>query len=98
MSKIDPKDVAEWCENEGTRYFLKVLHDMLDRTYETRANVFFPGEPQKTQEGKATLLGMEHVLDDLIQAIEEKDLSQLETQEPEVEQVRYPSVRRPGSH
>jgi hypothetical protein len=93
-----PEQIEEWCDSEVTRHFLKILKSMLDRVYGQRSEVFFPGEPNKTQESKASLLGMEATLDDLIQAIDEKDLSQLEEEEKVDEQVRHTPIRRPSSH
>ena len=71
------EQVEEWAEGEVTAYLLGLLKAKLDHTYHLRAGVYFPGEPNRTQEGKAQLLGMEAELADLIQALEEKDLSQL---------------------
>lgn len=86
-----PKQVEEWCENEVTIYLLSLLKANLDDTYKQRGEVFYPFEPMKTQEAKAGLIGSEAVLDALIEAIEQKDLSQLEIESEE--RVRNPSVR-----
>lgn len=82
---------------ECAAYLLKLLKVRLDRTYRARAEVFFTGEPFRTQETKAWLLGEESVLSDLIEAFEEKVLSVVEEEESE-EPVRHPSVRGPRPH
>jgi hypothetical protein len=94
---ISQEDFVEWFESPVTQHLVKILKQRLDQTYEIRAGVFCPGEPHKTQEVKAHLLGIEGELADLIEAFDEKDLSQLEEQDSE-ERVRNPSVRRPSSH
>jgi hypothetical protein len=86
-----PKQIEEWCDNEVTRYFLSLLKATLDDTYKRRGEVFYPFEPMRTQEAKAHLIGAEGALQDVIEAIEEKDLSQLEIESEEP--VRNPSVR-----
>lgn len=99
MSKIQKQQFDEWFDSEVTRHFLGLLHARLDQTFGLRAEVFFPGEPQKTQEGKAHLLGMEAAFGELIEAFEEKDLSVLEEEEQaDVEQIGNSPERRPSSH
>lgn len=90
----DKKQIEEWCESEGTLFFLHLLKIRLNSTFKQRAEVFFPYEPMKTQEAKAHLIGTESVLDELIEAISQKDLSQLE--EPESEE-RIGDTPLPGS-
>lgn len=98
MSRLQKEQLEEWFESPVTSYFLSLLQSRLDHTYELRAEVFFPGEPQKTQEGKATLLGMEGELGDIIEAFTEKDLELLEVEEKVDEQVRNSPERRSSSH
>lgn len=98
MSKPHKEQVEEWFDSPVTSYFLSLLKSRLDHTFQLRAEVFFPGEPQKTQEGKATLLGMEDELADLIEAFTEKDLEVLEVEEKVDEQIRHSPERRPSSH
>jgi len=98
VSKLQKEQLEEWFESPVTRYLLSLLHSRLDHTFALRAQVFFPGEPHKTQEGKATLLGMEGELGDLIEAFSEKDLSLLEVEEASDEQIGHSPERRPGSH
>jgi hypothetical protein len=88
--------IEEWLEGETTRWFLRVLKERLDATFMRRAEVYYPGEPHRTQEGKAFLLGQEDVLSELIEAFESKQVSELE--ELDEEHVGNPSLRRPGSH
>lgn len=98
MSRLQKEQLEEWFESPVTGYFLSLLKSRLDHTFQLRAAVFFPGEPQKTQEGKATLLGMEGELADIIEAFEETDLSLLEVEEKADEQVGHSPERRPSSH
>jgi hypothetical protein len=98
VSRLQKEQLEEWFDSPVTSYFLSLLQSRLDHTFQLRAAVFFPGEPQKTQEGKATLLGMESELGDLIEAFEEKDLSVLEVEEQADERVRNTSERRSSSH
>lgn len=95
---LKQEQIDEWAEGEVTTYLVALLKAKLDHTYHLRASVFFPGEPNRTQEGKAQLLGMEAELADLIQALEEKDLSQLEVGEPDEERIRNTPIPRPGGH
>lgn len=94
---IKKEDFQEWFDSPVTQYFVKILNQRLDQTHELRGDVYCPGEPYKTQEVKAHLLGIEGELADLLEAFEQKDLSQLEEQDSE-ERVRNPSVRRPSPH
>lgn len=86
------KQIEEWLESEVTRYFLSLIQKKLDYTFKQRGEVFFPFEPMKTQEVKAGLLGAEGELQDVIDAFESKNLSQL--YEEEHEQVGNPSSVR----
>lgn len=94
MSKLQKQQLDEWFDSEVTRHVLSLLHKRLDDTFMMRAETFFPGEAYKTQEQKAMLLGEESALKDFIEALEEKDLSQIQDEESESEQVGYPSERR----
>jgi hypothetical protein len=78
-----PEQVEEWLEGEVTRYLRRLIQSKLDFTFRQRGEIFFPYEPNKTQEGKAMLLGAESALQDLLDAMDEKDLSQLETDDEE---------------
>lgn len=95
---MKPEQMAEWFDNPVTQYFHTLLKKRLDDVYAMRADVYFPGEPYRTQESKATLLGMEGELADWIEAFDEKDLSQLEESDVDEERVRNPSRPRPGAH
>lgn len=88
-----PKQVEEWLEGEVTRHFRSLLQAKLDDTFRQRGEVFFPYEPNKTQEGKAMLLGSESALQDILDAMDEKDLSQLEI----VDEERVRNPPEPGS-
>lgn len=95
--KLNPQQLEEWFESPVTEQLLNLLRMRLDLTFQMRASVFFPGEPNKTQEGKAMLIGEEGVLNDLIDAFQEQDLSQIhEAEESEIEQIRNTPVRRPS--
>lgn len=98
MSKLQKQQLDEWFESEVTRHVLVLLHKRLDETFLMRAETFFPGEAHKTQEQKAMLLGEESALKDFIEALEERDLSQIEEEESEDEQVRNSPERRAGTH
>jgi hypothetical protein len=76
-------------------YLLRLLKQRLERTYHARAQVFFPGEPNRTQEGRIALIAEEGVLQDFIDAFEDRKqgFSAIEEEESE-ERVRNPSVRR----
>jgi hypothetical protein len=89
--RVSPKQVEEWCESEVTQYLLALLKRKLDDTYSHRNGAYFPFEPTKTQEAIAHLIGAEGALQDVIDALEEKDLSQLEIEDEE--RVGNPSVR-----
>lgn len=94
---ITEKDIEEWFESEVTKHFFSLIQERLNTVYQMRAEVFCPGEPYKTQEIKAHLLGAESELADLIDSFTEKDFSNIE--EPEVDQqVRNPPRVRPGAH
>jgi hypothetical protein len=95
---VKPEQIAEWFENPVTQRFHELLKKRLDEAYAQRAEVYFPGEPYKTQESKANLLGVEGELADLVQMFEEKDLSQLEESAIDEERVRNPPRPRPGAH
>lgn len=94
MSKLQKQQLDEWFDSEVTRHVLALLHRRLDETFMMRAETFFPGEAHKTQEQKAMLLGEESALKDFIEALEEKDLSQIQDEETDDEQVRNSSERR----
>jgi hypothetical protein len=95
-SSPDPQQIEEWLGAEVTGHFLTLIRMRLERTYQARAEVYFHGEPFRTQESKAWLLGEETVLQDIVEAFESKDFSQIE--ETDEERVRNPSVRRPRPH
>lgn len=90
-----PKQVEEWLENEVTLYFRRLLQGQLDHYFACRGEVFHAYEPHKTQEDKARLIGCEAVLQDLLDAMDEKDLEPLEIVDEE--RVRNTPLRRPGS-
>ena len=94
---ITEKDIEEWFDSAVTKHFLQLIEQRLDAVYEMRSDVFCPGEPNRTQEVKAHLLGAESELGQILDALREKDLSQLEEKEV-AEQVRHTPVRRPGAH
>lgn len=96
--KLKPEQIEEWFDNPVTLHFHELLKKRLDDVYAMRADVFFPGEPNKTQESKATLLGMEGELADLLEVFDKKDLSQLEESEIDQERVRNPSRPGQGAH
>jgi hypothetical protein len=73
-----PKQVEEWLEGEVTRYFRALIQAQLDHYFACRSEVYHPYEPQKTQEDKARFLGCEAALQDILDAMDEKDLKQLE--------------------
>jgi len=89
------EQIEEWLEGETTRYFLALIRMRLDRTFKDRAEIFFPCEPQKTQEGKLWLLAEEGTLQDIIEAFESKDLSLIEDLQTDEERVRHSPLRRP---
>lgn len=95
MSK--EKDFEEWFDSQVTRHFVKLIEQRLDAVYAMRSDVFFPGEPNRTQEVKAHLLGAEGELGEILEAFKEKDLTQLEEKDLG-EQVRNSPVRRQGAH
>lgn len=92
----EPKQLEEWLEGQTTRWFLHLLRVQLDVTFNRRAEVFFPGEPNKTQETKAHLIGQEAILQDLIECFETQDFSDLESESDQ--HIRHPSVRGPSPH
>lgn len=94
MSKLQKHQLDEWFESEVTRHVLSLLRKRLDDTFMMRAETFFPGEAHKTQEQKAMLLGEESAIKDFIEALEEKDLSQIQEEELESEQIGHSSERR----
>lgn len=94
MSKLQKQQLEEWFDSEVTRHVLGLLHKRLDDVFMMRAETFFPGEPQKTQEQKAMLLGEESALKDFIEALEEKDLSEIQAEEIDDEQVGHSPERR----
>lgn len=94
---ITEQDFEEWFESPVTKHFVSLLEKRIEAVYQMRGDVFFPGEPNRTQELKAHLLGAESELGQLFDAFTEKDLEQLEEKEVE-QQVRNSPVRRPGAH
>lgn len=94
MSKLQKQQLDEWFESEVTRHLLGLLHKRLDDTFMMRAETFFPGEAHKTQEQKAMLIGEESAWKDIIEALEEQDLSQIHEEEIESESVGHSSERR----
>lgn len=86
--------IDEWLEGEVTLHFLATLKRRLDVIHEQRSTVYFPFEAHKTQEVKAILIGAEGELQDIIDAMTEKDISQLE--EVEDEQVGDSPSTGPG--
>jgi hypothetical protein len=94
VSKLQKQQLDEWFESEVTRHVLSLLHKRLDETFMMRAETYFPGEAHKTQEQKAMLLGEESAIKDFIEALEEKDLSQIQEEEIESEQIGNSSERR----
>lgn len=89
-----PPQVEEWLESEVTQYFRGLLQAKLDDTFRQRGEVFFPYEPMKTQEGKAMLLGAESALQDILDAMDEKDFESLEIVDEE--RVRHSPVTGSG--
>jgi hypothetical protein len=94
VSKLQKQQLDEWFESEVTRHLLGLLHKRLDDTFMMRAETFFPGEAHKTQEQKAMLIGEESAWKDIIEALEEQDLSQIHEEEIESESVGHSSERR----
>ena len=94
MSKLQKQQLDEWFESEVTRHLLGLLHKRLDDTFMMRAETFFAGEAHKTQEQKAMLIGEESAWKDIIEALEEQDLSQIHEEEIESESVGHSSERR----
>lgn len=89
-----PKQVEEWLEAEVTRHFRALLQAKLDDTFRQRGEVFFSYEPMKTQEAKAMLLGAESALQDILDAMDEKDFESLERVDEE--RVRNSPESGPG--
>lgn len=89
--------IAEWFENPVTTYFYELMKQRLDTVYELRASVFFTGEPFKTQEGKAMFLGMEAAFNEVVDALETRDLGELlEEIASDEERVRHSPRPRQG--
>lgn len=96
---ITEQDWKEWFDSPVTQELVKILKSRLDLTYQLRSAVFFAGEPNKTQEAKANLLGCEGELGEIVEAFERKSLESLEIQETDsAEPVRNSPVRRQGAH
>lgn len=47
--------VEEWLRNEVTQTLGKILNERLKWLVESRTEIFYPGDPQKTQEALATV-------------------------------------------
>ena len=90
-----PEQVEEWLLSDVTRYFRALLDERLNDLFRQRGEVFYPFEAHKTQESKALLLGGEVVIQEILDAFEEKDLQQLEIVDEE--RVRHSSLRRPSA-
>lgn|GEM_PF-4981454 len=96
---ITEQDFKEWFDSPVTRHFVDLLKSRLDLTYRLRSEVFFPGQPNITQETKANLLGREAELSEIVEAFDRKSLETLEIQEQDsAEPVRNSPVRRQGAH
>lgn len=96
---ITEQDLKDWFEGHVTQHFFSLLKSRLELTYRLRSEVFFPGEPNKTQEAKANLLGCEGELGEIVDAFERKTLDILEVQEQDsAEPIRNSPVRRQGAH
>lgn len=81
---LKERQLEEWFENEVTRHFLDLLERRLEEVFKARGGVYFPLEPQKTQETKAMLIGEESSLQDVIDVLKEQDFSQLEEDDEQV--------------
>lgn len=81
---IKKEQIDEWFENEVTLHFLSILKERLNAVFQQRGAVYFPFEAHKTQEAKALLIGAEGEIQDIVDAFEDKDLSQLEELDEQV--------------
>ena len=92
---IKQEQIKEWFENEVTLHFLDILKGRLDTIFQQRSGIYFPFEANKTQEVKALLIGAEGEIQDIVDAFNEKDLSQLEELDEQVGNTPGPG---PSAH
>ena len=67
VQPVTQDQVTEWTESPVTQLLLYVLKQQLDETYAERSELFIPGEPNRTQEIRANLIGQEAVYKDVIE-------------------------------
>ena len=63
MSRVSPKQIAEWTENPVTLALKGLMQAELKKTQSSKADAFHPFEPQRTQEVLAGLEGNEEILE-----------------------------------
>lgn len=69
MRILKASQIREWVDSPITEQVREVLEKELQKAYEARADVFFSGEPDRTHEVRATWIGTERVLQDLIELL-----------------------------
>lgn len=97
MIPLPDEQIAEWFDNPVTMYFFELMKQRLDAVYELRASVFYTGEPFKTQEAKAMFLGMEAAFNEVVDALDTRNLGELQEEiASDEERIRYSPRPRQG--
>lgn len=67
---MDAKKIEDWTESPVTIELLEMVKANLVNITESRLNVFYPGDPQKTQETTLALITAEGVWEDIQSLLE----------------------------
>jgi len=82
----DKRAMEEWLESPITRFVRTMIERRLDTAYHNRGDLYLWGEPVKTQEQRAYLMGAEAELDTIAEFLKTGEMSLLETPESKDEQ------------
>lgn len=66
MRVIQESQLRDWLDSPVAEVFKYILEKEINDTYSRRAEVFYPGEPHRTQDTKAQIIGEELVLQDFL--------------------------------
>jgi len=68
----------EWYDHPGTKYFLEIVESRVDQCANNKTDVYYEGEPFRTQEVICRLSGAYDELNDIRADIEGKTIEQLD--------------------
>ena len=75
MKVLQLENLKAFSETPLADVLVSALRSELDQTYEERASLLIPGQAIETQEKRVFLLGIERVLQDIIDILEVKEES-----------------------